>query len=91
VRQRILESLKTKKDADETRDEEDRREIDFLLILLILPCSASSASLFIWTPRAVAMPPSVDLFHTGLNYPKQVTFGIGAIQLESAGHLNWGT
>ncbi len=38
MRQRFLESLRPKKnvdDADETRDEEDRKEIDLFLILLI--------------------------------------------------------
>ncbi len=48
--------FKTKRDADETRDEEDRKEIDFFLILYILPFSASSASLSIWTPRIIGTP-----------------------------------
>jgi hypothetical protein len=48
--------VKTQRDADETRDQEDRRENNFFLILFILPCFASSSSLFIWTPRSVAAP-----------------------------------
>jgi hypothetical protein len=76
VCQRILESLKTKRDADdadETRDQEDLREIIFL-ILFILPCSASSASLFIWTPRIVGTPSEL---HDGLkNLVHQDRFGL---------------
>jgi hypothetical protein len=41
VKQRFLEVLKPKRNADDTRDQEDQREIDFFLILLILPFSAS--------------------------------------------------